>query len=427
MLRITEPPLLDRTGLKIVDALNYIGKQAGGEGQTWGFIEDNDILDPEKRITYIGDAVGKVPMAIEDAATGRVNEGTWGGFIEMLDNHPWMVNFDGVPDYRLQDNDYTKKLDGSASDVSNTNYKGGAYAWIRRIYKSETTIGSKRIVSFSFVKRDNYEPIGFVDSDNNVLEGVWIPMFYGSPDGNGKMRSLAGMQPSYNHDTNYEHTAISACGARHRFYGGGIAKTLEDIEIMLCKSSNVPGVIGTGNCSGYNEAATPAGTNGVLANAVLGNGRWFGTTTGKQLNKYFHSIVLGSYQQWMRDPYCLLVNGEYKVSKNYTYDLSGNSFEATGIKLPESGGIFYPHFYKTIPGFGSVPINSDGYKGSTSLGGCDGFWVNISGVMVSRRFGDCGNGLNDGPRFLGVSTGAGGAYWSIGAADLLLPPAGVSA
>lgn len=427
MLRITEPPLLNRTGLQIVDALNYIGQQVGGEGQIWGFIEDNDILDPEKRITYIGDAVGKVPMTIEDAATGKVNEGTWGDFIGLLDNHPWMVNFDGVPDYRLQDNDYTKKLDGSASDVSNTNYKGGAYAWIRRIYKSETTIGSKRIVSFSFVKRDNYEPIGFVDSNNNVLEGVWIPMFYGSPDSNGKMRSLAGMQPSHDHNADYEHTAISACGARHRFYGGGIAKTLEDIEIMLCKSSNVPGVIGTGNCSGYNEAATPAGTNGVLANAVLGNGRWFGTTTGKQLNKYFHSIVLGSYQQWMRDPYCLLVNGEYKVSKNYTYDLSGNSFEATGIKLPESGGPFYPHFYKTIPGFGSVPINSDGYKGSTSLGGCDGFWVNISGVMVSLRFGCCAYGLDGGPRCLSVADGAGSANWTVGAADLLLPPAGVSA
>jgi len=424
---VTEPIMLNKTGLQIVDALNYIGKQVGVENQIWGFIEDNDILDPGKRITYIGNAVGKVPMTIEDAATGKVNEGTWGDFIEMLDNHPWMVDFNGVPDYRLRDDDYTKKLDGTASDVSNTNYKGGAYAWIRRIYKSETTMGSKRIVSFSFTKHDNYEPIGFVDSDNNVLEGVWIPMFYGSPDGNGKMRSLAGMQPSYNHDTNYEHTAISACGARHRFYGGGIAKTLEDIEIMLCKSSNVPGVIGTGNCSGYNTAATPAGTNGVLANAVLGNGRWFGTTTGKQLNKYFHSIVLGSYQQWMRDPYCLLVNGEYKVSKNYTYDLSGNSFEATGIKLPESGGPFYPHFYKTIPGFGSVPINSDGYKGSTSLGGCDGLWVNISGVMVSLRFGCCDYGLIDGPRFLFVSAGAGAASWYVGAADLLLPPAGVSA
>lgn len=430
MSKITDPALLDKTGQRMVAALNHIAESMnGGTDQVWGFIEDMDTLDPEDRITYIGDAVGKVPMSIKDASTGEVSEGTWGDFIEKLDNHPWMVDFDGVPDYRLQDNDYTLKLDGTASDVANADYQGGAYAWIRRIYKSEITVGSKRIVAFTFYERDGFDPIGFVDGDGNVLEGVWIPMFYGSPDSNGKMRSISGTQPSYNHNTDYEHTAITACGTRHRFYGGGIAKTLEDIEIMLCKSSDVPGTIGTGNCSGYNTSATPSGTNGVLANAVLGNGRWFGTTGGKQLNKYFHSIVLGSYQQWMRDPYCLLVNGEYKVSKNYEYDVTGATYTATGITLPATGGIFYPHFYKTIAGFGSVPINSDGYKGSTTTGGCDGLclWVNISGTMASLRVGNCNGGLVDGPRCLDVGNGAGHSGWGIGAADLLLPPAGVAA
>jgi hypothetical protein len=48
-------------------------------------------------------------------------------------------------------------------------------------------------------------------------------------------------------------------------------------------------------------------------------------------------------------------------------------------------------------------------------------------VAVALRFGYCNGGTDDGLRYLGVSTTAGSASWSIGAAVLLLPPVGVAA
>ena len=136
----------------------------------------------------------------------------------------------------------------------------------------------------------------------------------------------------------------------------------------------------------------------------------------------------------MRDPYTLLVNGRYKVSKNYTYDVTGAKYQDAGISLPkmfnddgstQKTGIFYPHKYQTVPGFGAVPVHP--CKGSTSTGGCDGLWQNVEIVAVARRFGYCSDGAAAGLRFLTVSTTAGDAYLDFGAAVLLLPPVGVAA
>ena len=103
------------------------------------------------------------------------------------------------------------------------------------------------------------------------------------------------------------------------------------------------------------------------------------------------------------------MNGRYKVSKNYTYDVTGAKYQDTGISLPkmfesdgstQKYGIFYPHKYQTVPGFGAVPVHP--CKGSTSTGGCDGLWQNVEIVAVARRFGHCDYGTTGGLRALTV-------------------------
>ena len=394
----------------------------------FGFIEHMDILSPSQRIEYIGLNANYTPMT--RGSDGAVNLGSWGGFDWLKANKPWMVRSDGTPDYRLDENDYTKKFsDGSASDVANTAYNGGAFAWIKKIYKSEEMVGDDRIVKFSLTEREGFEPWGFIDPSNKDLEGAWLPMFYGSIV-DSKMRSLSGLQPDYNKTTDAQKTAIKAVGDQAHFLGGPLMNTIVDLLIMFAKTSDVPAVFGAGNRSGYDESLAP--TYGVKQNAVVGGGQFYATSDGKSLNKIFHSIVLGSYQQWMRDPYLLLVNGRYKVSKNYTYDVTGAAYEDTGISLPkitkddgsQNTGVFYPHIYQTIPGFGAMPVHP--YKGSTSLGGCDGLWQGCEITAAALRFGDCNAGTSTGPRYLDLGHTAGSATWRIGSALLLLPPVGVA-
>lgn len=401
----------------------------------YGFVEHNGILSASSRIEYIG--VNKDYNPISVTMGGGYSLNSWTEFPLLKANKPYMVRSDGSPDYRLQEDDYTKKEDGTASDIANTAYDGGAFSWLMKIYKKEYMAGDDRYVLFRFEKADGFEPVGFVDPDNNELEGVWLPMFYGSilnASTTPKMASLSGLQPCYNNATAAEKTAISNFSARAAFLGGPIVETIIDLLIMFAKTADLQAAYGFGNMSGYDASLEP--TYGVKQNAIVGGGQFYGTSDGKSLNKIFHSIVLGSWQQWMRDPYEVVVNGRVKVSKNYTYDVTGATYSDTGIVVPNNmewdangNALAYPSYYKTVPGYGAVPaLEMKG--GSSATGGCDGLWRHDptkTFTAVARRFGVCGDGRYGGPRARYWNGTASNAYWTTGAAVLLLPPVGVAA
>lgn len=392
----------------------------------YGFIEHNAILAPGSRIEYIGANKDYEPISV--TMGGGFSLKSWADFPLLKANKPYMVHADGTPDYRLREDDYTKKEDGTASDVANANYNGGAFSWLMKIYKREYMAGDDRYVLFRFEKADGFEPVGFLDPDNRELEGAWIPMFYGSIVSE-KMRSTSGMQPDYSKTTAAQKTAIDAFSSRARFFGGPLVETIIDLLIMFAKTTELQTAYGCGNMSGYDASLSP--TYGVKQNNVVGGGQFYGTSDGKSLNKIFHSIVLGSYNQWMRDPYEIVVNGRVRVSKNYAYDVTGASYADTGITAanrPGGNGWDYPHKYQTVAGYGAVPVAP--YSGSTSTGGCDGLYrhENQSGITaVALRFGYCCRGRYDGPRARHWDHVAGYANWGLGAAILLQPPVGVAA
>lgn len=402
----------------------------------YGFIEHNGILSPGSRIEYIGLNKDFSPL-VRNKADGSMALNSWADFPVIKANKPYMVRADGTPDYRMSETNYAQKESGGASDVANSSYNGGAFSWLMKIYKNEEMVGNDRIVRFSLTARDGYEPVGFIDPSNNELEGVWLPMFYGSILGASgstpKMVSLSGMQPTHSNTTAQEKTAITNFSSRAVFLGGPIVETITDLLIMFAKTTNLQEAYGYGNCAGYDASQSP--TYGVKQNAIVGGGQFYGTDDQHSLNKIFHSIVLGSYQQWMRDPYEVVVNGRVKVSKNYTYDPTGAAYTDTGIAVPDNktwdtnhNALDYPAHFRTVPGYGSIPaLGMDG--GSSATGGCDGLWrkdpkQTFTGVCL--RFGGCYDGLDCGLRARHWASAATPAYWGIGAADLLLPPVGVA-
>lgn len=402
----------------------------------YGFIEHNGILSPGSRIEYIGLNKDFSPL-VRNKADGSMALNSWADFPVIKANKPYMVRADGTPDYRMSETNYAQKESGGASDVANSSYNGGAFSWLMKIYKNEEMVGNDRIVRFSLTARDGYEPVGFIDPSNNELEGVWLPMFYGSILGASgstpKMVSLSGMQPTHSNTTAQEKTAITNFSSRAVFLGGPIVETITDLLIMFAKTTNLQEAYGYGNCAGYDASQSP--TYGVKQNAIVGGGQFYGTDDQHSLNKIFHSIVLGSYQQWMRDPYEVVVNGRVKVSKNYTYDPTGAAYTDTGIAVPDNktwdtnhNALDYPAHFRTVPGYGSIPaLGMDG--GSSATGGCDGLWrkdPKQTFTGVCRRFGYCYTGLNCGLRARYWNNAATHADWNLGAADLLLPPVGVA-
>ncbi len=396
----------------------------------WGFVEHMDVKSPTERITPIG-LNKNYKNVTRNGSTGVVSLNDWADHPVIKANKPYMVKSDGTPDYLLSEEDYTKKSDGSDSDVANTAYDGGAFAWFPKVYKYERMEGNDRTVLFSMEARDGFTPNGFIDTSGNALEGVWLPMFYGAmatkEESTQIMVSFAGTQPSYSVNTNQQYTAISNFSDRGAFLGGPIVETIIDFLMMMAGSTNLQAVYGKGNSSGYDSTQKP--TYGVKMNACTGCGQFYGTDDGKTLNKVFHSIALASYQQYMRDPYEVIVNGRVKVSKDYTYDPTGAKYEDTGINVPNGGQWEYPLRYQTVPGYGSIPaLVFSG--GSTATGSCDGLYRHVSQqtmTAVAFRFGCCDSGLRTGPRCRRWNDAASNAYWCFGAALLLLPPVGVAA
>lgn len=425
MSEITSPILLDSTGQEIITSLDKIASAINSIGkEVYGFIEHMGVRAPGKRIEYTDKNAAYNSVLTVDKTNHTYSLGDWANFPILKENKPYMVKPDGTPDYRLDEEDYTKKLDGTASDVDNASYSGGAFSWLKCVYKYEKRNGNDRIVKFAFEPLPGFEPVGFLNKDGRVLAGRWIPMFYGTVvNGVAKCIASGNCVTAGNKTTDAQHNAIVAFDANANFLGGPIMETIIDLLIMFAKTTDLQGAYGNGNMSGYvNDSSQNYGTKD---NAVVGGGQFYGSTDGKSLNKILHSIVLGTYQQWMRDPYEVVVSGRVKVSKDYTYDPTGALYTDTGIDTPNiSSGWKYPLIYISAEGYGSVPdVSSE--QGSTALGPCDGTYTSASQstfTAVLLRFGSCTHGATDGPRARSWGDTAAAAHWILGFALLLDGP-----
>ena len=391
-------------------------------------IHEASDLNPSTRVEYLGANKDFTPMSM-NMSTHAMNYGSWADWDWLKANVPVMCNWDGGIDYFLDPDDYTKKADGTNSDAANIDYAGDAMAIVKKIYKKEYKVGNDRYVYFCERKvDDDFHAVGF-----NVLgkerDYMLIPMFYGSIDSNGKMRSIAGQWSCLTASgsaadnatgkaigTAEQYTAIQAASSKALFFGGALTNTLADICILLSKSTDSQTAFGSGMCSTYVEDKTQH--YGTKINTVIGGGQFYGSNDNKSFNKIFHSCVMGSYMLWQRDPYMLLINGRIKVSPDYTYDLTGAKYLDTGVNLAKNG---YYATTQVVKDFGAVP--NDEIACSSATGYCDHTWVNAEIPAVSLRFGGCHDGAVGGLWARTLGNVAADAWWACGASKLLPAPA----
>ena len=397
-------------------------------------IHEASDLNPSTRVEYLGANKDFTPMSM-NMSTHAMNYGSWADWDWLKANVPVMCNWDGGIDYFLDPDDYTKKADGTDSDVANIAYAGDAMAIVKKIYKKEYKVGNDRYVYFCERKvDDDFHAVGF-DVLGKERDYMLIPMFYGSIDSNGKMRSIAGQwscltaSGSAADNTNgkaigtaEQYTAIQAASSKALFFGGALTNTLADICILLSKSTNSQAAFGSGICSTYVE--DKAQYYGTKINTVIGGGQFYGSNDNKSFNKIFHSCVMGSYMLWQRDPYMLLINGRIKVSPDYTYDLTGAKYLDTGVDFkPGDTSYHYYPTYRVVKGFGAIPCVDMKDVSTSATGYCDATWANAEGERVSLRFGDCGIGAGGGLWARTLADVAASAGWYYGASKLLPAPA----
>lgn len=177
----------------------------------YGWHVDPSISDPAQAITYLEDAIGKTPAAMGSTA---FSYGDWQDAFFMP--KPCMLKSDGTVDYYLDPNDYSKKLDGTASDYNNLAYDGNVMIEFPKIYykyEAGEAEGEGYFYCSNHKVDDSYECWCNYDCDDNVTEHFYVAA-YNSVIYDNKMRSISGHKLIDKVSTAYDNTATYAVGAQ---------------------------------------------------------------------------------------------------------------------------------------------------------------------------------------------------------------------
>lgn len=144
----------------------------------FGIHIDPDEGDPSDRVTYLEDAVGMTPAYMGSTS---FNYGSWEKAFFMP--KPCMLNFDGTVAYYLDPNDYSKKVDGTASDIANPDYNGNVMLEFPKIYYKYVPSASGNDGDFYVSNEkvdDTYECWSSYDANNNEIEHFYMAAYNGT-------------------------------------------------------------------------------------------------------------------------------------------------------------------------------------------------------------------------------------------------------
>lgn len=351
--------------------------------------------------------------------------GSWGA-LETGDRNsiffapkPCMLGYNGEVDYYLDPTDFTKKADGTASDITDMSYPGNVMIefptiWFRRWEDASYTyviIASKQLDT-------NFKAYAHHDINGNVLPYIYLAAFNGSYDGT-RMRSISDIPnnnglasgkilntitrqqvinfATANNDSNEQ-------GEGHYMLHKADRDMINDLLILIGMNTNTQSVFGKGS--------TTALTTGTLKS----NGMFYGAnTTAKEIK------ILGIENWWgFHFKQCAgYINSTGSIKVKMTYGQEDGS-ETTGYNLTGTGYIAISNFNNSagwlntwkVSDLGMIPTSTGG-SATTYL--CDYQYVNNGKVCWSMVNGSNGDEYRMGAFANNCDSGIDEAYVWFGA------------
>lgn len=313
----------------------------------YGYHIDPNEADSSAAVTYLADAVGMTPAAM---GTDSFNYGSWKNAFFMP--KPCMLKYDGTVAYYLDPNDYSRKLDGTPSDVSNPDFEGNAMMeWGLIWYKFVG--GTENGEGYFYVSNtqvdDSYHCWCNYDANDKIIPHFYTAI-YNSTLHNGKFRSLSGLALTKENGSEYTTGAqeITYCTANNitdavEWYTDVYADRIfiNALHVLISKSLNTQVLFGRGLDSGGKEAkkayTTGAFNDKGLFYGVTANGNSCVKTFG--MENWWGCV-------WHRTAGCILSEHEYKVKLTYGtadgttvsgYNSTGDGYISTGT-TPSTNG-----------------------------------------------------------------------------------------
>ena len=371
--------------------------------------------NPAARVSYPSDVdnAGFTPAAM-NFSTGVFNYGGWPSAPgEKFMPRPCMLTYAGVVDHYLNPNDYTKKTDGTASSVTSTAFGGNAMMEWPKIWVKRWTEGNVYKFRCCDIQMDeDYECWCNYDRNNNEIDHFYTPIYFGSNVSN-RMRSISGQANSVSTTADTEITLAKANGAD--WYTEVLADRLliQDLLVMMGKTTECQTAFGHGRCKSNNTSAIGQGTMNT-------KGLFWGSTNQTDGVKVF-GMENWWGNLWRRTAGWIVVNGiqKVKITRNTKdgstvtdYNTTGNGYISISGATPTGTSGGYISGMKTEK-FGRIPYQA---SGSASTYEADGLWFNNSGTFYALVGGYWGNDLMVGPFYAHLYRAASISYSAVGAA-----------
>lgn len=408
-----------KNGEKIDKVLDKNGNCYFKKAVVYGWRVDPNISDSYNAVTYLADAIDMLPAKMGETT---FNYGSWENAFFMP--KPCMLRYDGTVEYYLDPNDYTKKIDGTPSDVGNPNFEGNAMMeWGEIWYKFEG--GAENGEGYFYVSNrrvdESYHCWCNYDSKDNIIPHFYTAI-YNSTLRDSKFRSLSGFALTKGNGSGYTTGSqeINYCTANN---------TTDDVEwytdvysdrllinallVLMSKSLNTQATFGRGLDTGSEDAK-----NAYVTGAFNDKGLFYGVTA----NSNFGVKVFGMENWWgcvwHRTAGCVSIDYALKIKLTYGtadgssivgYNQNGNGYIENGA-IPNSNNYVKAMAYNQ---YGYMSYNVIGGSSTTYYADC--FYQNL-GTRYLLVGGSTGSGVSAGAFCFRLGDAPSYAAWHVAAA-----------
>ena len=373
--------------------------------------------NPATRVSYpaIVDNADFAPAAM-DFDNDTFNYGGWPENAgEKFMPRPCMLKFDGTVDYYLDPDDYTKKADGTASDIADVAYEGNAMMeWPKIFTKRWEENGVYHFRCSDAKIDDSYECWSNYDKNDNQIDHFYTPIYFGSLDSSNRLRSISGTANMVSKTAQNEIDYAKANGEDHWYTEVAADQFLiQDLLVMIGKSTDGQKTFGYGRCASSNSNAISSGTmndKGLFWGSsdktsgvkVFGMENWWGN-----LRRRIAGWIYKTTGQLLK-----LTRGTKDGSTATDYNTTGNGY------LSVSGSVISANNYISgmkTKDFGRLPVTCSGssttYEADYAYRG-----TSADNTYYAYCGGNWGNDLYAGPFFVDLGTTPSSTYASLGAA-----------
>lgn len=370
-----------------------------------GFKIDKNDSNPATRVHYTEGAEGLTPAHV-NLSTGAFDYGSFANFWFVTENKPYMVKSDGTADYELDPNDYTKKLDGTASDVSNLSYDGNAMAKIPLVYLKQWEDSNYEYCNICNIQlNEDYKAYAHMRSDGTIMDYIWLSCFESAMN-SSKARSIKGLTPMVSQTGTNEITYSRANGSLWYARSWSQRNLINMLLILMSRSDNFQASFGYG----YYTGGSSSSPNYLATGYGSAKGQFYGTNATRDVVKVFH-IENWWGNIWERIAGLMYVSGTIRTKMYPTYNTDGSGYTNTGVSMSGTNGGYVSTTKMTENG--RLPVVC---SGSDSTYTCDGGWYNASQVDYAFVGGACFNGLLVGGSAVHLGSLVSHTSWDVGAA-----------